>query len=224
MNSEEIAVRIKDSINELVIQYNRSPWSFTTESDVTNKLYSLLQGRLDSEDAVIHSELRPFLRMSQGKEPQYLVIKDRKEPQWIGQEKANGGAMIDIVVVDGEERFRKEALEKATREQRNKEIMKLRRKGIEPIEGSLKLRYWRMLSYPVKAFRAAIEVKIKVSGNVSKIKNDVKKLRKIRDENRECRLYLLVLDRMAASKKLEDLKGFAKSHDVTSFDHRSVSH
>ena len=217
MNSEEIAGRIKESIQELVTEYNENPWSLITESDVTNRLYSILQRRPVLKGISIHSELRPFQSKLQGKASLPFVIKDRKDPHWVRQRKANDGAMIDLVLVDSDKRFENEAHKKAVLEQGKREIEKLIRKGLEPVEDSLELRYWRMLSYPVKAFKAAIEAKIRVSGNMPKIRNDVKKLKKIKEENDECGLYLVVLDCKADDRKLREIRAFADEYKVVPF-------
>lgn len=109
--------------------------------------------------------------------------------QWKTQSRANDGSIVDIIVIDSDESYWKDACRKAKKDQ-----------------GSRKLKYWRIVSYPVKAFRAAIEVKVKVRSNFSGIRRDVKKLETLKEADSDCLLFLVVLDRRASVEDLDEVK------------------
>jgi hypothetical protein len=70
-----------------------------------------------------------------------------------------------------------------------------------------------MLSYPVKAFRAVLEVKIRLSGNVKEIGQvEFPRLSAIREKKRDCLLYYVVIDRCCKNEDRESLKKFEENY------------
>ena len=73
------------------------------------------------------------------------------------------------------------------------------------------LRYWRILSYPLEAFRAAIMVKIRVKGNLLGIRKDIQVLRLLHKRNPECLPFLFICDRMSSEKNKAEIKRYCPS-------------
>ena len=180
---------VSESIESIVKSYSRpeNKILYLTEGDVVASLYSILRDRLKGvEDVTVHSQLRPYDARSK----EVRVIGEReKKMQWKTQSRANDGSIVDIIVIDSDESYWKDACRKAKKDQ-----------------GSRKLKYWRIVSYPVKAFRAAIEVKVKVRSNFSGIRRDVKKLETLKEADSDCLLFLVVLDRRASVEDLDEVK------------------
>ena len=103
---------------------------------------------------------------------------------------------MDVVVIDGKQRYFKKALEYET-----KKIKK----------------YWRLVNYPLEAFAVCIEIKIRVSGNMKRIKKDIKKLYTIGETKKEkgCFVYLVVVDRKASIKSINDIQKYCDNNRVT---------
>jgi hypothetical protein len=180
---------IEDSIEEILKDYKREERSYLTEGDVICRLFLALSHKLK---VFVHSQMRPYARS--GKD--VLVIING---EWEKGNKANKGSLVDLAIIDTDEKFWKDAFKKAKNDQ-----------------GS-KLRYWRILSYPVEAFLAAIEVKIRVRGNVSRIYKDIEKLVAIRKKNPKCLAYLVVLDRCATPEDLEKIGRRAANENISFF-------
>ena len=116
------------------------------------------------------------------------------EWEWKKHEPKNSGAVVDIVVVNSEQKYFKRA------------------KEISP------KKYWRLVTFPIEAFVVCIEVKIRVAGNIKRIKKDIEKLVKIREANREanrnCLVYLVIVDRKALKAFLDDIEKLCVENDV----------
>jgi len=183
---------IKQSLQELEKKYCSNQKDFLTEADVVSFLISNLRKKI-KEGLRVHSQLRPFY---QTEERYYVIKKEGETWGWRLQRKANEGAVFDVVVVDDYDRYFKQALEKARKDQ----------------GAPLNLKYWRMLSYPVEAFHAVLEVKIRLSGNVKEIGQvELPKLSAIQ-EKRNCLLYYVVIDRCFKNEDRESLKKFEENY------------
>jgi len=183
----ELANIIEDAIKELINNYKKdrervSEKICLTENDVVCKLYSLLHGNL-GENLEIHSELRPYIPKGENN----VNVDVIRNTGWEKQNGANEGAKIDLAIIDTIESYWKQAFKKAKKDQ-----------NWEKKEG---LKYWRILSYPLNAFRAVIEIKIKVRNNYPRIRRDIEKLKMIKKENPACLTYMVVLDRYAPFNK-----------------------
>jgi hypothetical protein len=158
------------------------PYELLTEGDAASLLFCILKNRMkDTKFSTfkIHSELRPFIE----EENKHKVIKRKgAEWEWAEHEPENSGAVVDIVIIDSDQEYEKTACEKS--------------------DG----KYWRIVSYPLEAFHACIEVKIRVSGNIRNIEKDISKLCKIREHNKQCLVYLTVVDRKAKPGDIEKIK------------------
>lgn len=141
----ELTEIIENSIKELQKEYQNNKRKYLTEGDIVSTLFSKLDKMLVKTSMSIHSQLRPYIGSP---EDAYVIQND----SWIKQDKANRGALVDLAIIDRNEVFWNESFEKAKKDQNSKQ-----------------LKYWRILSYPVKAFRAVIEVKIKVKRNKKRI-------------------------------------------------------
>ena len=195
----ELETVIEDAIEELINDYKKdrkrvSEKIYFTETDVVCKLYSFLHDKL-GENLVIHSELRPYMLKGENNPNVYVIGKTK----WEEQKKANEGARIDLAIIDTEETNWKSAFEKAKRDQ------KWKQNG---------LNYWRILSYPLKVFKVAIEIKIRVRGNIKGIEEDIEKLKMIRKENPKCLTYMVILDRYAS---FNEIKEFLDDREVSCY-------
>ncbi|RLF35308.1 MAG: hypothetical protein DRN03_05405 [Thermoplasmata archaeon] len=195
----ELKKIVEEVIGEVLEYYekDRDGKSYTTEGNIVSHIFARLLGAPIWDKGIkIHSQVRPF-KGEIGKEK---VIRDGK---WKDQQgKANAGSVVDLAILDMRDRYWKKALEKAIKDQF----------GEDRSEGSL--RHWRILSYPVEAFRAAIEVKIRVRGNKRKILKDVEKLCAIKRENPECLAYMVIADRCAPTDIISDIKEYAERNGI----------
>ena len=143
----------------------------------------------------VHVGLRPYRKRSD--EKLVLVAKDSPSEEWGWKEqKPNSGAIVDVVVIDGKRKYFDQA---CTDEKiKNKEC-------------------WRLVTYPLEAFAVCIEVKIRVSGNMDRIKKDINELRKIRETKKDCLVYFLVVDRKASIKSIKKIKELCDKNNVPLF-------
>ena len=195
---EELKKMVEKVIEEVLEDYEKDEdgKTYTTEGDIVSHIFARLSAPVGDRNIKIHSQVRPF-KGEIGKEK---VIRDGK---WKDQQgKANAGSVVDLAILDMRDRYWKKALEKAIKDQF----------GEDRSEGSL--RYWRILSYPVEAFRVAIEVKIRVRGNKKKILKDVEKLCAIKRESPECLTYMVIADRCAPPNTISDIKEYAERNGI----------
>ncbi len=129
------------------------------------------RGYLTESDLVVElaSELKRrvrgwSLRVHCGLRPRWndAVIRDGAWVRLQMERRGPFGHAIDVAIIDDSD----EPWEKA----------------LEWVEG---VKYWRVLSYPVEAFVAAIEVKVRVHNNLRRIRLDIESLRAMREANRE---------------------------------------
>jgi len=163
---------------------------FLTEGDVASSLFCMLKDEMKKqgvEGFKVHVGLRPYKDTN-------LVLKaedsDSVEWEWKEHEPKNSGAVVDIVIV----------------ERKNQHFTKAKKLSPE--------NYWRLVTYPLEAFAVCIEVKIRVSGNIKRIKKDIKKLCKIRKANENCLVYLVVMDRKASNISIENIKKICGKNGV----------
>lgn len=182
---------IEATISSFGRKYNKYKKRYLTEADVVSDLFSMLDQRLKQDpNLAVHSQLRPF-----SGENRVIRGKVWKQVSWISQQKdPRRGSLVDIAVIDMSEAYWKRALNKAKR-----------------------FDYWRILSYPVEAFRAALEVKIRVKGNFDTIKRDIVKLVKIRNKSPDCLSYLIVSDRKSVREDRERIKKFGREQGIRCF-------
>lgn len=172
---------IRQSIRELIEDYEDHEFSYLTEREVVASLLSGLRTRMDP--IAVHCEVRPY--DDRGK-----VISG--EPlQWM--RKKGGGCTVDLAIVH--KRHLRQTVRKTNR------------------------RYWRCLSFPVEAIRAAVEVKVRVWQNKRNIRPDIDKLHQILKANPKCFTYLVVLDRCASQSDLKKLHEYALRFDVGYFSY-----
>lgn len=173
---------------------------FLTESDVVSSLFCMLKDEMKNrnvEGFKVHVGLRPYIDGSNEK----LVLKAKNSSplgwEWKEHKPKNSGAVVDVVVIDGKQRYFKKALEY--------EAKKIKK-------------YWRLVNYPLEAFAVCIEVKIRVSGNMDRIEKDINELRKIRKTKKDCLVYFLVVDRKASIESIKEIRELCdKNNDVPLF-------
>jgi len=170
----ELQKDIDKILSKIVQEYKDNKRLILTESDLVNIVYSRIatSGIRDNHSVLIHSELRPIKGVE--------AIRDEK---WQPVKPINYAKKVDLVLIDSAKKHWKEAYEYVKSYQ-----TKDGEKGSD-------LRYWRFLAYPVDAFKAVLEFKIRVNGNSSGIKKDIKKLSLIRCKKPDCLTYLVILDR-----------------------------
>lgn len=113
----------------------------------------------------------------------------REDGEWGERKTGNWGSVVDIAVVN--ENFWPGVREK------HKDR-----------------KYWRMPSWPVEAFLAAIEVKARVSGNLPRIRKDIDKLLAIKKENPNCLLYVVMMDKKAPEIDRKEIQEYAERKRV----------
>jgi len=195
---------IKEALRELESNYRRSEETYLTEGDVVASLLCSIRNLLseDSGHLTVHAQLRPYKRTREG----CMILKQvGKEIKWTAQTKANEGQLFDIAVTHLNTQHWRETHTKALEDQYRNQTTK--KQGAE-------LRYWRMLSCPVEAFKAAIEIKIRLWGNHQNIKSDIQKLAKLREVNNDCLAYCLVIDRAQNSRRVKELTEYAEKRNV----------
>ena len=166
----------------------------------------------------VHVGLRPYKdpKVNVGLKPEKelkLVLKANdiahKEWDWREHDPKNSGAVVDVVVIDGKRDYFKQSCtyEKLVIDE-NREHFEQKRK-----HKKIKFKkYWRLVNYPLEAFVVCIEAKIRVSGNMDRIKKDINELRKIKKTKKDCLVYLVVLDRNASIEKIKEIKKLCKNN------------
>lgn len=197
---------VKGAILQIINNYKRTPRAYLTEADVVSDLACDLKSMIMTKhgELAVHCELRPFQEINLHKrntKQKYLVIVGDR---WVPQQRANSGAHFDIIVVSNDKEFWRRAYENALYYQGKRRKRKV-------------LSYWRFLSYPVDAFYAVVEVKVRVSGNVSKIKRDMDRLFALQKKNSNCFTYVLVLDRKAKPRDKKYLKEYSERLGISCF-------
>lgn len=152
---------------------------------MVNRAYYLIQesGILKKHDLAIHSELRPY---------DFKKRKAIHDEKWSDIKQVNHAAKFDLTLVETSEQYWYQAFQHILDHQ-SKNIKKKR------------IRYWRFLVYPLRAFKAAIEFKIRVQGNKDNIMKDVKKLSLLHQKNTCCLKYLIILDRKASDRTIQTI-------------------
>lgn len=186
---------VEDCLRKLVKTYEEEAHieDFLTETDVASSLFCILKDEMKESRIYrfkIHGGLRPYIE----EEGTKLVIKanifSSEELEWKEHDPQNSGSVIDIVIIDGNRKYFEQA-EKISPEN-----------------------YWRLVTYPLEAFAVCIEVKIRVSGNIKRIRKDIKKLCKIRDAKKDCLVYLFIVDRKASNRSKETIKRYCHKNGV----------
>ncbi len=191
---------VRECLQNFGLSYNKSQQDFLTEGDSVSSLFCILKKEMERRDIKgfkIHRELRPY---TEERDTKYVIKVEDKEAKWGKQETRNSGAVVDIVIVDDDMEYFEAARDYSPR------------------------KYWRILSYPLEAFVACIEVKIKVFGNNRRITKDIDKLCLIRETvaekfNRKCLVYMCVMDRRASSKSIRTVEDKCCQRGLSS--HRS---
>lgn len=171
---------------DLVSLYQKKRTIFLSEGDSVLHLNTLLHNIPDFS-LEVHSELRPWIQDSDE------ILRGQGWENLEGAQ-VNWAAKVDLAVTDPG--YFKAAYEK-----------------IREIQGKKKeLKYWRILLYPLKAFHAIFEIKVKVHRNKSRIVKDLNKLTSLYRKNENCQYYLIVLDRAATIKRLQSIEQEASKH------------
>lgn len=183
MDRDQIEKVAECAIDRLFEQYRQDNKSFMTEGDVVQRFFLLL---IDEGVPLrqIHSELKPYRTGRANKE---VIGPDR----WVKSGK-NRGAKPDLSIVDMT--YWKEACRQA------------------PMIAQDRPKYWRFVLYPCEGFHAAFEFKVRIRGNRSRIVKDAEKMTLLHDENPDCKMYLVAMDRAASGRIIqsleEDLSGY----------------
>jgi len=192
---------IETAIGNILTDYKKNEKRYTTEGDVVAHLFCELQKVFEKrEEIILHFQVRPFYKDEESK------VRVIKEGKWIEQPQANAGSVVDLAILTmGEnDKYWREAFQKAMKDQyKNK------------YKNKNGLKYWRILSYPVEAFLAAIEIKVRVDKNKKRIFEDIDKLYCLKSKNPNCLSYILVLDRYASENILRSIEERAKEKEVT---------
>lgn len=207
---EEIRQIVDAAVTQLVNDYglNAERGYYLTENDATCKLFAMLMEKSEQNKIGVHSELRPFCSGDRESEIENCqVIKEdiggRMSWDYQGQD-AKNGSRVDICLIAQDRRYLDKAILKAKIDQIGPSLDRTR----------TDLKYWRILSYPVEAFRAAIEIKVKVHRNMTRIRKDIEKLAVLKQKNSQCLTYLVVLDRQADPKDIEKIRKIARKRDT----------
>jgi len=192
-----IKIIVEECLSKLVRAYEADCENFLTESDVASSLSCLLKDKMKKQDVGefrVHSGLRPYIE-EDGKDALVLRTEDSSsiEWKWKKHEPKNSGSVVDIVIVSK----KRDYFEKA-----------------KDTSATILKKYWRLVTYPLEAFKVCIEVKIRVSGNIKRIKRDINKLRMIREANKDCLVYLIVADRRALPTSKENIKNCCEENDI----------
>lgn len=198
MNSPRLENRITGAIRKLIIEYSEATRFFMTESDVIMRIHLLLcEEGVDRHQ--IHSELRPYR------------IKNREVQVLTGQgwvkKGQNNGSKLDLSVIDISPNYWDMAY------------------AMAPKTSSGQPRYWRFILCPCEAFEAAIEVKVRVGGNHTRIGRDIEELAWLHEENPDCLLYYIVLDKAASSRILDRVRERLSGHNyIRAFVYQDEGH
>lgn len=190
---------IEESIYKLGEDFRTNKKSYLSEADALCSLFTILKNKLDLKQMNVHSQLRPFY-----KEMNNTFVLRRmptRKIDWVIQEKANLGSLVDLSIIDIDKEYWIKAYAKALEDQHSKNI-----------------KWWRILSYPVEALKAVIEIKVKVYGNFDEIEEDVYKLEMIGKKKIECLLYFVLLDRRSKHRKTRNIdktKEYCKTRNIT---------
>lgn len=194
-NVSSIKAIVEECLKKLVKTYEEEEHKkdFLTENDVVSSLFCMLKDEMKKRNVEgfgVHSGLRPCIE----EEGTNLVIKARDsssaEWEWKKHKPKNSGSVVDIVIINNKQEYFGQA------------------------ENLCPKDYWRLVTYPLEAFAVCIEVKIRVSGNIKRIKKDINKLRKIRETKKNCLAYLVVVDRKASTKNKETIETFSRNNGV----------
>ena len=192
------------SLAELLHAYLKDKRLVLTENDMVMRAYGMLVKNGVPEHS-LHTELRPYIGSYDKKCKVIRKLKQEEASEtkldWHEQDKANQGARFDLAVVledDESNDFWERALTKAKSDQ----------------GAHNGLRYWRVLSYPCEAFRAAIEFKAKVHNNMNRIHDDITRLKLLHDKNRGGLKYLVVMDRCASDDYVRRIRNWLSDSDI----------
>lgn len=189
MSDEASSIKslVETCLRDLLKKYAKHEEDFLTEGDVASSLFCMLKDEMKKqgvEGFKVHVGLRPYKDTN-------LVLKakdsDSVEWEWEDFKPRNSGSVVDIVIV----------------EKKNHHFTKA--ENLSPKN------YWRLITYPLEAFAVCIEVKIRVSGNIDRIRKDINKLCRIRETKKDCLVYLVVVDRKALNNKMGDIKEYCKN-------------
>ena len=178
---------INKSIIELRSDYERNQMNYFTENDLVSSLYTILNRNLDKKWG-LHSELRPY-RINRKR----MTLDGKNEWTEINLKSPSAGARVDLAVISRDEKYFEDAKTTA---------------------GNRFTRYWRLPLYPIEAFQAAIELKVRVSGNLRAIIKDIEKLSKIRLTNAQCQVFLLVFDRKGDPRTISEIRELAQANEI----------
>jgi len=175
-------------VNELAELYQDEKSMFLTENDVVLWLGRMLHDVV-GQGLEVHSELRPWI-------PEDLVIRANK---WDELKQLNWCSKVDLAVTDSK-------------------YFQLAYDKIKKIQGKKSgLKYWRILLYPLEAFRAVFEVKARVSGNLDLIYEDIEKLSLMQCRHEDCEYYLLVFDKAASDEHLKQIEEEVSRYDSINY-------
>ena len=186
--------QIEKALTELVSDYCKHPTKYMTENDIVIQAHKLIQKHVlnTKQKLSLHSELRPYI---------FEGDIGIHEMDWNPVDQINHASKCDLAIIDTSSIHWDKTMKKIvclhSRKRRKK-----------------KLNYWRFLVYPVKAFKAAFEFKMRVRGNLSNIEEDILKLNLIRCKNSKCLTYMIILDKEASNKNMKTIRAFDREETM----------
>jgi hypothetical protein len=194
MEKPNITTIVRQCIDRIKRDYEDYREGFLTEGDATSSLFCKLKNVMRKHGVTeleIHRELRPYAL--DGAEAKVIRLVDGAV-DWAIHEPKNAGAVVDLAIIERDEKYFNEAEKTSSQE------------------------YWRILSYPLDAFVACIEVKVRVAGNIRRIRKDIEKLDRIRNtlqkRGKNCLVHLMVLDRRAPDKSIRTIAAMCRKLSI----------
>lgn len=196
MKKPNIGAIVNQCVGRVTRDYENYKEGFFTEGDATSSLFCILKDSIRKHYATkheVHRELRPYISCGEEAETRVLRLVDGAV-DWTTQKTKNTGAVVDLVIIERDEKYFDEAEKTSSQE------------------------YWRILSYPLDAFVACIEVKVRVAGNIRRIRKDIEKLDRIRNtlqkRGKNCLVHLMVLDRRAPDKSIRTIAAMCRKLSI----------
>ena len=197
-SSTQLSIKtlVEKCLRKLVRNYAKREEDFLTERDVVCALFCMLKEEMKKRNLrglQVHSELRPYIK---GTDTNRVIKQANGVVEWKEHKPRNSGAVVDAVIISTSQKYFDEAKENS------QDVLE---------------KYWRLVTYPLAAFVACVEVKIRVSGNINRIKSDIDKLRIIKDAKKNSLVYLVVVDHRAKADNKRIIEKYCLENGVPSY-------
>lgn len=204
INDQILQSTIESTLLRVKADYNANPRKYLTENDIVFQAYRHLQDEVLSDESKlsIHSELRPY---------KFEEKKGIHDNGWACLKQINHASKCDLAIVDSNKLYW------------NKTKKKIITLHSVKNPNKKKLRYWRFLIYPVEAFRAVFEFKMRVQGNLTNIREDIDKLVLIHEANPDCLTFMIILDRKASPKSMNTIREYSQMKGIQLLTHESIN-